>query len=186
MDLVRFRVTGVSPLLMNNPLSMRGGQATVGAKKIPSPEEEAASKVYRLPDGQLYLGATALRSSVIDGGKGLRLGKLGASGILSSAVFVTREECPLVDPATGEPVRAYAIDTRRVVVQNQGIIRARPSVWPWQCEVEFEFEAEQLTTDHILRFFATAGKVVGVGDYRPRCPRGKGGPFGRYTVDLVE
>jgi len=65
---VTIEVVGKRPLLMNNPASM-GAASAKGAKParktIPTPEEEAASKVYRLPSGQLYIKSEAFRGALI-------------------------------------------------------------------------------------------------------------------------
>lgn len=187
-----YRVKGYSPLLMNNPKSMRqdkagGDQPT--RKKIPTPEVEAASKVYRLGDGekgQLFAPADALRSSLIDGGKGHRVGKDYLRSLLQSCVFLTHEICPLVHPETGEAIADYVIDVRRCVIQGSGVQRARPKIEEWATEITLEYDPDALTPEQILWAFETAGKRCGIGDYRPSCPSGKGGPFGRYTVELME
>ena len=185
-----YQITGYSPLLMNNPSSMLRGKTTgLGRKTIPTPEEESASKVYRLEDGssgQLFAPADALRSSLIDGGKNRKFGKLSARSLLQSCVFLTHDACPLVHPETGEAITEYVIDIRRCVVQGNGVSRARPKIEQWGTAITLEFDPDFLNPQQILDAFKVAGKMCGIGDYRPSCPSGKGGPFGRYTVELME
>ena len=76
----------------------------------------------------------------------------------------------------------YEIDIQRAVVGNAGVLRARPKVSAWACSVTFEFEQDFLDPGLITSAFERAGKIAGVGDYRPACPKGAGGPYGRYTV----
>lgn len=185
MELIRFRVTGISPLLMHNPQGMAQRSNGLGKKTIPTPEDEAEASAYRMDDGQLYLPTTGLRAAMIDGLAGRRIGKLAAGRVLGSSLFVLDERTPLVDPSASTPLRDYTIDVRRVVVQKQGILRARAKVDAWACEPVFEYEPDFLAPAVITEALNLGGKLVGVGDYRPKCPVGKGGPFGRFTAELL-
>jgi hypothetical protein len=181
--LVRYRIIGTYGLLMHNPAGMqRGGEGKMGAKKIPTPEEEAAASVYKLPTGQLYVKADAIRSAAIDAVKGRKIGKQFASRLFSSCLFITDEFCPL---ANGKPITTYEVDTRRAVVQGNGIMRSRALVRKWECEIELEYDPDFLSVENLTEALNLAGKTVGIGDYRPRPPKGKGGPYGRFRAELL-
>ena len=186
-----FRITGMSPLLMHNPAGgMSAPSKDLKVKKIPSPEEEAEASTYRMPSangdkGQLYAPSIALRSSLIDGGLNQKLGKESLRGLLAQVVFVVDEFCPLTHPDTGEPLVDYEVDTRRAVIQGNGIMRSRAKLPEWATEISLEYDPDLIETRHILAAFELAGRRVGILDYRPRCPKGKGGPFGRYQAELV-
>ena len=100
-------------------------------------------------------------------------------------------EIALLTETLCRPVNPYAVLVglegvgRRAVVQGQGVLRARARVPEWQTEVEFEYDPDFVTPEIIAEAFSIAGRVVGIGDYRPRCPRGKGGPFGRFSVEVI-
>lgn len=186
MKLIEFEVTGVPPgVMMNNPASMKLRGKGTRIKTIPTPEEEARAKCYRLDGGQLYVPSNWFRASLIDGGIGRRVGRRGASKLIQSTVFNTDAFCVLTDPESGESITEYEIDVRRAVVQTQGVMRARPLVFPWMTRVEFEYDEDFLTVALVQEVFEIAGRTVGVGDYRPRCPKGKGGPFGRYIIRFL-
>jgi hypothetical protein len=179
---VTFEVAGVSALLMNNPSSMiNGASQGLGKKSIPTPEEEAAAKVYKLGSGQLFLPSIMFRSSILAAASGLRIGKKPAKQILAAALFVASETCPLFHPKTGTEITDYEIDVRRAVVQRAAVCRARPLVKEWFTTVEFWLEPELLEAAVVKDIFELAGAIVGIGDYRPQ----KTGPFGRYTVSLT-
>lgn len=191
--IITFRITGASPLLMHNPAgSMSAPSKELKSKKnIPSPEVEAEASTYRLPSingekGQLYAPSVALRSSLIDGGLNQKLGKESLRGLLAQVVFVVDEFCPLTHPDTGEPLFDYEIDTRRAVIQTSGIMRSRAKLPEWATAISLEYDPDLIEERHILAAFQMAGTRVGILDYRPRCPKGKGGPFGRYTVEVIE
>lgn len=174
-----FHVEGISSLLMNNPAGMGGGQPTMGAKKIPTPEEEAAAKVYRSADGTLYLPSIQFRSSLLNGCTGKRIGKVGAARQVSAGVFNVETETPLKTPGkSGKPIKDYRIHQTRAVVQKQGVIRARAEVPEWAADVVFEIDTDFITVDQVRELLNVAGRIAGVGDWRPA----KKGPHGRYRV----
>lgn len=184
MNIEIFKITGISPLLMNNPSSMPADEdkATTATKKKVSPEEEAAASVYSLDTGQLFIPCLALRSSLWYGSAYQKLGKYSARSRIDAGVFVIEEESPLVKPGTKKPIKEYDIDARTVVIKaTKGrILRHRPKVKEWECYLPLEVDTDFITSDQILSLFNQAGKVAGVLDYRPNCH----GPFGRYGVEL--
>lgn len=188
LPVFEFWVEGVYSLLMNNPVGMQGGpQEKLGRKKIPTPEEEAASKVYRMDDGALYIPSGAFRSALLTAATGRKVGKTAATTVLRGTVFNVDEKTPLVDPQTGEVIKDYDINTSRAVVQGNGVMRSRPEVWPWGARVFLEIDDEGVAPSVIEEIFRVAGRAVGVGDWRPgrTSGGGKGGPYGRFRVDMV-
>jgi hypothetical protein len=210
---IRLRVTGIEPgLLMNNPKgSMRAGPSSgrQTQREIPTPEVEAERATYRLKDGQMYVWAKALRDAIVDGGAGttVRMGRTnkGTNTVLDAILFQTHEECPLVHPDTGAPLNGgkdepngYEVDTRRVRVQDEGVLRSRPLIRQWQTELELEWDEEVLPEAEgggppkvLLTSIQRGGRTVGICDFRPkpppkkRGPSGHGGRFGRFTVEVI-
>ena len=75
----------------------------------------------------------------------------------------------------------YEIDTRRAVVQKQGILRSRPKLppgWNLSFEVNVDDDAPAELCRILPDIFAEAGRRVGLGDFRPE----KRGPFGKFMV----
>jgi hypothetical protein len=188
LPVFEFWVQGVYSLLMNNPQGMKGGpQEKLGRKKIPTPEEEAAMKVYRMEDDALYLPSAAFRSALLTAATNRKVGKTAATSILRGTVFNVDSKTPLVDPHTGELITTYDVNISRAVVQGNGVMRARPEVWPWGARVFLEIDDEGVAPSVIEEIFRVAGRAVGVGDWRPgkTSGGGKGGPHGRFRVDMV-
>jgi hypothetical protein len=180
-----YRIVGISPLLLHNPAgSMEaGGKKGVGTKKIPTPEDEAEAGTYRTESGQLYLKSISFRSALLEACKGRRIGKIGAKAVLGGSVFNTDEICPLVDPKTGKPVKTYRINAMRAVIQKKNaVIRHRPQIDAWATEVRFEIDGDLVSTEVVTELLGMAGRMAGVGDYRPQ----RGGPYGRFTAELVK
>lgn len=182
--IARYRVESKYPILMHNPASMFYSSGdSLSQKKIPTPEEEAKASRYVTEDGHLFVPAQAIRNSIVNGGKGRRIGKTAATTMLRAGVFPAEERCILRDPVTEQPLRAddYVIDTRRVVLKKSGgIMRSRAKILKWMFYVDFELDA--LISDSIVAEVGMiAGRIVGVCDYRPE----KSGPFGRYSIQQV-
>lgn len=191
MNLLTFEITGSKPILQHNPASM--GVSTQGkldtTKKIPTPEEEAKAGRYLTPDGQYFqMPCEAFKRAFVSGGVGRRIDKRAATSVLRSAVFPAEDWVTLLDPKTKKPLPAakYEIDSRRVSLPGQkgakvSVIRSRPKLLSWACNVVFEVD-DVIANHKVLEEIGNmAGRMVGVGDYRPE----KGGPFGRFTVKLV-
>ncbi|WP_206832090.1 hypothetical protein [Alicyclobacillus fructus] len=68
------------------------------------------------------------------------------------------------------------LDRRRVLIQRNGVTRVRPALLPgW--EVEFQIECllpEYISPELLYDLLTQAGRLVGIGDYRPM--------FGRFQV----
>ncbi len=187
----RFRIVGLCPILMNNPGGMKkpGDDAGMKVKKVPLPDEEAAGLVYAFSNGQLYGPAMGFRSALIAAATGRKIGKRPAPGLLKGAVFcpVDVEKVPLFHPKTGRPLttKDYTVDSRRCVLTNNGkkvgVVRSRPRVEEWACEVELEIDDDFVDVATVAETLDLAGRTKGYLDFRPQC----GGSFGRFKAELV-
>jgi len=196
MEIVRLLITGNGPMLQNNPVSMRGrtsDEVERGGKKIPLPYDEARSKLYALPNGQLYAKSDWFREAALIAASEVkdpsRKGRATMTRRFAASVFLVSDACPLFrnnGSKKKQPITAkdtdWEIDTRRVVVQKNGILRSRPKISDWACELQFEYDSD-LNEPHLIEaVMSHAGKFPGIGDYRV----GKKGPFGRFTVKLLK
>lgn len=181
---VQYRLTGTTPLLMNNPAGMRMkvDELTRG-KNIPTAEDAAANSAYRDEEGNLVGQILAVHSAILRASLGLKLGKVSAKRALQAALSYSydRRYMPLVDPDTDEPLRDYTVHTVRAVVVNAGILRSRAMVERWAMVATFELDEAHATAEQVLSVLNIAGRAVGVGDWRPD----KGGIYGRFTAELL-
>jgi len=185
MELLHVKLNGLTPQLMHNPdgSMIVGGGRKIGRKVIPSSEEEAKASRYVLPDGNFYIPAIAVRNSILGGAKGYRIGKIAAISILSGALDIIDEAFPLLRDNQPLDAENYSIDTRRAVVQGQGIMRSRAKIeLPWQVEAVFRYNPDLVNLDQIKEIANNAGQVVGLLDYRPEKKVGLPGWFGKYEV----
>lgn len=184
MEYLRCVLRGTAPLLMHNPAAMRRDTGKrLSQKSIPAPEEEAAESRYLLPDGNFYVPAVSVRNSLLSGAVGYRIGRRAARQVLAAAVTLVDEAFPLLDgDGKARSGTDYVVDGRRVVVQRQGIIRARAKVdMPWSLECRFRFNSQLASLDHVKDALTNAGMMVGLLDYRPECM----GWFGTFEIEGV-
>jgi hypothetical protein len=187
---VKIRVKGTYALMTHNPASMAMSgdkdPSKKGGKKIPTPSQEAEMGCYHLESGGYGLPGFAFRNSILSAAADWQVEKKRYTyqRILSS-LMVLEDLVPLIDDK-GKLIKNYLIDTRRVLIQGQGILRSRPKFPEWGAEFTLEYD-ETLIKEHndyqkMLYIIVDAGKRIGVGDYRPQKIKGAPGPFGRYAL----
>ena len=178
---LHLRMRGISGLLMHNPHRMGAAPAGSRGKVIPTPSEEAEESLYALPESHhLYVKADHVREMLAVGSTGYRWNRRAARPMIVGAVLESPDHPFFVLTRDGEPLTTYdRIDTRRAVVQRQGIMRSRGLILPpYEFEAIFDFDAGTITAEFVMTIMQDAGKRAGILDYRPQ----KGGPFGRVEV----
>jgi len=179
IKICKFQVEGISNILMHNPASMRSGSnPSMGKKKIPSPEEEAAASRYLNGGDELVFPTIGFKSSLVRGCSGKRIGKVSAASQVAAGVFEVEPYTPLLNAKNGKPLIDYRVHVARCVVMRAGIMRARAEVGPWKATVLFEVDDDFVTETQVKELVNIAGRIAGVGDWRPE----KKGRFGRYRV----
>ena len=189
LELHVWKITGVSPLLQNNPSCMKSGSdegMTAGKKKYDD-KEEAEMRVYRNSDGHPFHPTAAFRSCMLQATSGKKINKVWAKAIFASSVFPAEVEGLLVDKSD-KPLKNYEIHKCRVVVGKQGVLRCRPKWSGWYIKLALEVDVEFISTKAITEILTIAGRVIGIGDNRPDTSKGKSGvgTFGRFTAEFVK
>lgn len=174
-DILKVSVKGITPLLMNNPASMAPTKAKKGGY-VANPEEEAEKATYRTENGTLALPGVQFRGSIVNAAAAFKKGRSSLKTTVSH-IQVYPELVPLHDDF-GNFLDKYEIDSRRAVVQHQGIIRNRPRLDEWMATFEIDYEEALVSEEVIVEILKDAGNRIGVGDYRPQ----RSGPFGRFAL----
>ena len=177
MKTIKAKIKGVGlGILLHNPAGM--GQSN-GKKVIPTPEQEAAAGCYWTEDKMsVAIPSWNLFRALVKAAGAYKDGKVAMSRIVAGSVAV---EPAMLSFGTKE----YAIDTRRAVVQRQGILRSRPLLRNWQLEFDLLVNEEDVSPKMFptLRLICEdAGRRVGIGDFRID----KNGPFGKFVVEAWE
>lgn len=176
MKTIKAKIKGVGlGILLHSPAGM--GQSN-GKKVIPTREQEAAAGCYWMDDKKsLAFPAWNVSRALVKAAAQFKNGKVPMSRYMASDVVI---EPPMLSFGTKE----YAIDTRRAVVQRQGILRSRPLLKNWTLEFDLlvgeGISAAMFPTLRVI--CEEAGQRVGIGDFRID----KNGPFGKFVVESWE
>lgn len=167
-------IEGVSDFLFHrwNPESVEEkGRAAKGSKAKKSDDIE--SYVMRDEKGRLAIPGEYLRQSIINAAKFLqdpRSPRKSAMDLYKAGIIVTTEAAHV-----GKDTWDY-LDKRRVQVQRNGINRVRPALLKGY-RATFEIEvllSEYIPRDVLLGVIVNAGRLVGLGDFRPT--------YGRFMI----
>lgn len=140
-------------------------------------EDNIESYVYRNEDGQLCLPGEYLRQSVIHAAKfrqDPRSPRKSAMDLFKAGVVAMTDLAPLGVSEWDYEHRA------RVQVQRNGVTRVRPAMRKgWRCEVALLVLVPEYIDSVLLRdVLQDAGRLVGVGDFRPT--------YGRFAAAQFE
>jgi hypothetical protein len=170
----RVTIEGTAALLFHrwsNEAVAEKAAATKGSKAKKSDNVE--SYVYRLDSGHLALPGEYLRQSVIGAARfrqDPRSPRKSAMDLFKAAVV------PLTELADLGVKDWDYLDRRRVLVQRNAITRERPALLAgWQASIELLVNLpEYVDTTMLLETLGSAGRLIGVGDFRPT--------YGRFAV----
>lgn len=171
---VEIAIEGVADLLFhrwNNEAVAEKAAAAKGSKA--KKEDDVESYVYRTADGNIALPGEYLRQATIAAAKfkqDPRSPRKSAMDLFKAALV---NLTPLAD--LGADTWDY-LDRRRVVVQRNAVTRARPAMLAgWKAEFIFMVNLPEYIGPALLHeVVSAAGKLVGVGDFRPT--------YGRFMV----
>jgi hypothetical protein len=184
-----FRITGTSPLMQSNPANFITDEVKkdLKAKKVEyDSQEEARLRVYE-NDGHFVHPSASFRRSMMNAVTGRKFGKKAARMVIAGAVFPCEEFVTILN-GKGKPAKNYEIDKRSVVIKasKARVLRCRPKFWPWACGLPLEIDEELISPDQVKESLDLAGRVIGVGEFRPDPSDGKSGigTFGRFTSEI--
>ncbi|HEY5787516.1 MAG TPA: hypothetical protein VIT65_22350 [Microlunatus sp.] len=180
---VRVTIRGIVPILFHR------WSVEAIAEKAAAPKgsemkktDNVESYVYRDEDGNICLPGEYLRQSVAESARNIqdpRSSRASGKTLYKTCVVPLTELAPIL--YEGKPIGQWDfLDTRRVMVQRQGISRTRPGVAKdWQATVELQvLTPEYINFNQLHDRLVAAGRYVGVGDFRPT--------FGRFSVVNME
>lgn len=136
-------------------------------------EDDLESYVYRAESGELAIPGEYVRQAIIHAAKfrqDPRSPRKSAMDLFKAAVVPLTVLAPL-----GVERWDYE-DRRRVVIQRNGITRTRPAMKVgWKIEVELLVNLPEYVQPELLHeVLAMAGRLVGIGNFRPT--------YGRFAV----
>jgi hypothetical protein len=171
---VMIQLTGSADLIFHR-WNVEAVEEKAAAKKGSKAKktDDLESYVYRDEKGSICLPGEYLRQSVIHAAKfhqDPRSPRKSAMDLFKAGLVVLTQLATL-----GSKKWEYE-DRRRVTVQRNGITRARPAFLKgWKAEIEFAvLLPEYISPTFLHDVLNTAGRLIGVGDFRPT--------FGRFQI----
>ena len=183
MKKASYRLKGLSPVLVHSTAGMSETGPTGVTSKADrvTGKDEAEQGAYRGSDGELVFPSLWVRSSIYGAASGRKIGKLTARRTLAGVILLD-EWVTFLDPVEKTPIHEYEVDTRFVKIGTARIPRSRAKIPEWIAEFSVEFDEDLIDETAILGLLELAGKMIGIGDYRPSTG---GGPFGRFSAELI-
>jgi hypothetical protein len=171
---VDFTVEGVCDLLFHRWNSDAIEEKAAAPKNsLIKRSDNLEAYVYRNDDGEIALPGEYLRGAVVSAARfrqDPRSPRKSAMDLFRAGVVSLTHLAPM-----GVKVWDYE-DKRRVVVQRSGVNRVRPAMRRgWRASFTFQVNTpEYIEPLDLLQTLEMAGRLVGVGDFRPT--------FGRFIV----
>jgi hypothetical protein len=191
MQTIKFKITGIAPLLMHNnrtvdrfdPITKKLKEYTSKSAKSKTDDDELALRRLEWEAG-LYLDengpcltADTVLGMVISGAKKSRQGKQAAAGVYETSPTYSLQ---YTGPRTADELYAAGRfeDCRTVRIGDKSIMRTRPRFSDWSCVISLHFDETMVDRSVLLKALEDAGERIGICDYRPR--------FGRFLVTVLD
>lgn len=172
--IVTFTLEGTAAFLFHRWSNEAIAEKAAAAKNsVAKKTDNIESYVYRNADGELSIPGEYVRMSLITAAKyrqDPRSARKSAMDLFKAGVTSLTELASL-----GVSDWDY-LDARRVMVQRNGVTRQRPAMNAgWRAEFQFMVNTPEYIDQRLLNAVLTdAGRLVGVGDFRPT--------FGRFFI----
>jgi hypothetical protein len=199
LQTVTLQLTGTAPLIMHNnttanPLSdyakalkkLTGKRQKTEADYLEISRLEWEAGLY-IHEGQVVVPAVNLWAALIEGGKKSKRGTKIRSG-----TNIVDNFCPLFykgpriaikngcreipNPELDKFFPVYSYQTV-VTVQKKSTLRTRPIFHNWVVRFGMYYDDTVMEADEILLVALDTGRLVGLGDWRPR--------FGRFEAGMI-
>ena len=175
----KYNVTlqGISPLLMNRPTEMIGDKSKDVKRETATPEEQSELKLYEI-DGKLYVPATHLQGALVEAGKHKKMMGKGTSRATYSKVCGYAVEInPFEIEHKKQKWEVFSVLAVNPTTKGRNLLH-RPMLKEWEIDFEVVFDENSIEPPVMKELFDIAGKIVGIGDWRPA----KKGRFGKFQV----
>jgi hypothetical protein len=172
--MVEATIEGTAPILFHRWSCDAVEEKSKAAKGSAAKKtDNVESYLYRDEKGEVSIPAEYFRQSVISAAKfkqDPRSPRKSAMDLFKAGIATLGELCSF---GLKEP---DYMDRRRVVIQRSAITRVRPAMAiGWKCTVGFQILLPEYINPALMNdTLQYAGRIVGVGDFRPS--------FGRYQV----
>lgn len=185
---LKFKITGVAPLLLHNgqlanplnPFSKRLKEVTKKRDKTDADYEEMArvefyGSLYTMDGGAICLPGEVLESAFSSAASGLKLKKK------SQGAIVCPDNYPLIYDGPQSIDDRWADESCRLIkkakIGQSSVMRTRPMFNNWSCVFELRYDTGKMNERDILQIISLMGEA-GLCDWRPK--------FGRCEIEQVK
>jgi hypothetical protein len=190
MKTLTIQLTGIGALLTHNerlaskldPIAR--DMAAISGKRKKTDDDlaelarlEFLGGLYETPDHKVGFPSWNVFRAIQEGA---RINKLGRH-IERALTPTSNDIVPVHHNGPNTPKAMWetgCFDQRSVKVGTSKITRTRPMFLGWSLTVDFVLDTEILNLDDLILCVDNAGRLVGIGDYRPR--------FGRFDAIVKE
>ena len=189
MNVVKFKLTGTTALMLNNPQTVNPfNEYSKLLKPLTSKRtktEDDLMEISRLKflaswyinNGVYVLPSQHIENSIMEAAKERKLGKKFERS------FRVLNDCPInFKDKDRSPEELFEIgeyvDVRAVGIKDIKITTTRAIIPKWSLTVECWYDETQLDEKDIISSFEVAGKRYGIGTYRRL--------YGRYEVEKIK
>lgn len=179
------RIVGVAPLVMHsgqlaNPLSPQAKELRKISKKRAKTDadHEFLSRVEW--NGGLWLsgGVPCIPGESIEACF-VQAARKSKRGVIARAGMISPQNWPLEYDGPHDLNKLWEDESFRLIagvrVGQARVMRTRPIFRKWAARVTFEYLDDQMDESDILDILRVAGRIVGLGDWRPR--------YGRFEIE---
>lgn len=184
IERIKVRLEGITPLLVDNfpqetkeqILAKQKGKKT--PTKVPrDPDKEVEQAKYYTIDGKEGIPKSAFKAGMITACQFV-FGDIKSSGMFKRVVrgITVLGEDQIV------PISYSKQDVLHHTVRPN--TKFTPRYYNWGCELELEFESNNISSSDVVNLLNYAGRYCGVGSWAPRAKCG--GNYGKYKVSEKE
>ena len=130
---------------------------------------------------KIILPAHVLDSCIREGARKAKLGKQASAGCIVESDGAFNYEGPKDLMRLSRDPNHVA--RHAVKVSTAKVMRTRPTFSDWSVTFSAAIDPTVLEVSQVLDSLVNAGRLVGIGDWRPGAPRG--GSFGRFEAEAV-
>lgn len=183
MASVKVTIEGTTPLLCNRftdaaQIAATNGNRLASIGEKGTPQEQAHARLYIGHDSKPMIPQPNLFRCLIDAGQFFKAGRSKVttqkSSLLPACADIEGVEIPISHK------NPWTVDTRAVRIPSTGgrILCHRPCFHDWRLSFLLSIDEELMTTRLMREILDSAGKRIGLGDFRPACK----GPFGKFVA----
>lgn len=178
------RIRGVSPLLMHsgqmadprNRFAKEMRRITSKRAKTEADYEQLAKLEWMgslyLSNGEPCIPGEVIEAAFVEAARKNKRGQIAKAAILSDGFWPLEYDGPRTPDALWQDERfRLSVGVR---VQRNRVIRTRPIFRQWAANVTIEYLPDILNRQDVIETVSVLGRIIGLGDWRPR--------FGRFEV----